>query len=118
MVKKRKEKQEQEHEDSDGEDEHEDLDPMERDEMEKRLNENATRNYILPKVFKPSILYPTVTPKLFNIGENDFSNYKILYTRRNRYQSIKIPGGNYLHSLQGVESLKPKARKLERKVEI
>lgn len=75
--------------------------------------ENTARNVVLPKVFKPSILYPTVTPKIFNIGDTTLSNYKVLYTRRNRYQSIKLPTNTYLHSLQGMDNLKPKARNIK-----
>ncbi len=68
-----------------------------------------------------------MTPKLFNIGDEPSSSaygssYKILYTRRNRYNSIKLSSnaasggystsingnsisginGGYVHSLQGI----------------
>jgi hypothetical protein len=76
------------------------------------LENNKLNNLILPKVFKPSVLYPTVPPKLFNIGEGTTGSYKILYTRRNRYHSIKMPNSQYLHSFQGLDLLKLNTRKL------
>lgn len=33
----------------------------------RRVVETAMPNMILPRVLKPSIVYPTVTPKLFKI---------------------------------------------------
>ena len=52
-------------EDSDGEGDCEDYTRVEKEEVMRRVAETVAPNLILPRVLKPAILYPTVTPKLF-----------------------------------------------------
>lgn len=56
-------------EDSDGESEGEDLNDEERKQVEKKFHEVSIPNYLLPKVFKSPVVYPTVTPKLFQLHQ-------------------------------------------------
>ncbi len=61
---------------------------------------------ILPRVLKPSVVYPSVTPKLFKYRDDYEENQlKILYTKRiyNRYSGLRIPGNNYIQSFKGID---------------
>lgn len=53
----------------------------------------------LPKVLKPAILYPTVTPKLFEVNEDrDEGNFKILYTKRSKYNTLRMMNANSMYA--------------------
>lgn len=56
-------------EDSDGENECEDYNKNEREQILRRVIQNSNPTTLFPRVLKPAIVYPTVTPKLFKIHE-------------------------------------------------
>ncbi len=72
--------------------------------MIRRVAESVAPNTILPRVLKPSIVYPTVTPKLFKYrDEFEETSLKILYTKRSyRHSGMRMPGNGYIHSLRGL----------------
>ena len=91
-------------EDSDGEDDCQDYTRAEKEEVIKRVAQTVAPSMILPRVLKPSIVYPTVTPKLFKYREQfQQSQLKIIYTKRvARYSGLRMSGNSYIHSLKGI----------------
>lgn len=96
--KKTEEEREEEKDDSDGESNDEDLNVEEREQTEKKILQNCLPSYILPKVLKPTVLYPTVTPKLFEVNEQKEDSFKILYTKRNKYNSLRMANANTIYT--------------------
>ena len=55
--------------------------------------------FTLPRVLKPAILYPTVTPKLFEVTEEkDEGTFKVLYTKRNKYNTLRMVNANSMYA--------------------
>lgn len=81
--------------------------------------ENCLPSFSLPRVVKPAILYPTVTPRLFEVNEEkDEGSFKILYTKRNKYNTLRMVNANsmyanYLKNLDDLERFKPSARNIK-----
>ena len=91
---KRKTEQKEDKDDSDGESFDEDLNIEQRQQTQKKILQNCLPSYILPKVLKPSVVYPTVTPKLFEVNEQKQQSFKVLYTKRNKYNSLRMANAN------------------------
>lgn len=74
----------------------------------RRVAETMAPNLILPRVLKPVILYPTVTPRLFKYREEESDKeLKIIYTKRlSRYSNLRMSGNSYIHALKGIEMLR------------
>ena len=55
---------------------------------------------------------PILTPKLFKIREEfEVTHLKILYTRRgSKYNGIRMHGNSYIHSLKGIDLMKPESK--------
>ena len=75
---------------------------------------------------KPTVLYPTVTPKLFEVSEKKQDSYKILYTKRNKYNSLRMANANTVYTnyirnnLEQLSFMRPEGKniKLEKKTEL
>ena len=112
--------------DSDADSDHEDLTQEERRDIDKKVLESCLPNFTLPRVLQPAILYPTVTPKLFEVNEErDEGSFKVLYTKHNKYNNLKMVNANgmyanYLKNLEELDRFKPMARniKLEKKLDV
>ena len=95
-------------EDSDGENENEDYTRAEQEEVTRRIVETTAPNLVLPRVLKPSIVYPTVTPKLFRIkDEIDGGTLKLLYTRRGSSSKYGALRQGHLQALRDVDLSQP-----------
>lgn len=96
----------------------EDLDEEERSETEKKILENCLPSYALPRVLKPTVMYPTVTPKLFEVNQKKEETYKVLFTKRNKYNNLRMANSNtvytdYLKNIQELNQLRPNVKNIK-----